>query len=329
MNMLKESMVAEGARLAQAARRMGGSIAIDADSAIVRDLPGLAPPGAISPNGQCRLLHAADGWIAVNLAREDDRAAVPAWLACAIDGDDWRQIAQATAERSVSDLIDQAVLLHMPVAAVGESQPALPVLRERCQHEPTVRPSVVDLSALWAGPFCAGLLAEAGADVIKIDSPSRPDPTPVTTPLLHARLNGRKRAMQAEPGDPAVHTMIATADVLVTSGRPHALARIGIDEGRLFAANPRLLWVAITAHGWTGEGAIRVGFGDDCAAAGGLVQWHDGTPAFIGDALADPLTGMSAARVALEALAEGRAGLIDAALAPTAAHYAGVMGLRP
>ena len=329
MNALKDCIRIEGVRLAQAARRMGGSIAFDADSALFRDLPGLSAPGLISPNGQCHLLRAADGWVAVNLAREDDRAAVPAWLGCPIDGNNWSQIAQAAAGRGVANLIDQAVLLHMPVAAVGKSQPGLPVLHERNRRESAGRPRVIDLSALWAGPLCAGFLAEAGAEVVKVDSLSRPDPTPVTTPLLHARLNGRKRVMRAEFGAPAVHALIAKADVLVTSGRPHALARMGFDEARLFAANPRLLWVAITAHGWIGEGAMRVGFGDDCAAAGGLVRWHDGIPAFIGDALADPLTGMSAARVALEALAEGKSGLIDAALAPTAAHYASIMGLRP
>src|SRR3546814_9227938 len=97
--------------------------------------------------------------------------------------------------------------------------------------------------------------------------------------------------------------MVAEARVLITSGRPHALARLGLDEARVFNANPALLWIAITAHGWSGEAALRVGFGDDCAAAGGLVSWDEDDPRFIGDALADPLTGLFAATLALEALA--------------------------
>ena len=73
---------------------------------------------------------------------------------------------------------------------------------------------------------------------------------------------------------------------------------------------------------------MRVGFGDDCAAAGGLVAWHGGHPRFIGDALADPLTGLRAARLALEYLAAGPCGLIDVALAATAADVAARSGLR-
>ena len=119
--------------------------------------------------------------------------------------------------------------------------------------------------------------------------------------------------------------MIGEARVLITSARPHALARLGLDEARLFQINPDLLWIAITAHGWSGDAAMRVGFGDDCAAAGGLVRWDDGAPRFLGDALADPLTGMTAATFALEALAKGKGGLLDVSLARTAATFAKAM----
>ena len=98
--------------------------------------------------------------------------------------------------------------------------------------------------------------------------------------------------------------------------------RLGLDEERLFSLNPGLLWIAITAHGWRGEGAMRIGFGDDCAAAGGLVRREGAAPLFLGDALADPLTGLTAATWALEAIAAGRSGLLDVALAQTAASFA-------
>ncbi len=119
-----------------------------------------------------------------------------------------------------------------------------------------------------------------------------------------------------------LRALIADARVLITSGRPHALAKLGLDKQRLFAINPGLLWVAITAHGWRGDAAMRVGFGDDCAAAGGLVGWSDGAPRFLGDALADPLTGLTAATLALEALRAGQRGLLDVSLARTAASFA-------
>ena len=68
---------------------------------------------------------------------------------------------------------------------------------------------------------------------------------------------------------------------------------------------------------------MRIGFGDDCAVAGGLVDIDaNGSPAFVGDAIADPLTGARAAAVALRALALASAGLYDISLAGTAAQVA-------
>ena len=55
----------------------------------------LAPPGERSPNGSCRMMRAADGWIAVNLPREDDLASVPAWVDCGLDDEPWAAIAEA------------------------------------------------------------------------------------------------------------------------------------------------------------------------------------------------------------------------------------------
>ena len=96
----------------------------------------------------------------------------------------------------------------------------------------------------------------------------------------------------------------------------------------LFAERPGLVWVAISGYGWTGEAADRVAFGDDAAAAGGLVHWTpDGPPNFLGDALADPLTGLAAASGALQALAQGGGVIVDAALARIAAGAAAQLGL--
>ena len=57
---------------------------------------------------------------------------------------------------------------------------------------------VLDLSALWAGPYCGALLAAAGHAVVKVESEGRPDPTRLHTPQLDARLNGNKRRVSAE-----------------------------------------------------------------------------------------------------------------------------------
>ncbi len=323
MAALLDSVADAGARLAIAARSVGGTINFDPRAALHRDTAApLAVPGRESANGHCRMIETQGGWLAVNLPREDDRLSVPAWTGSDVRGSPWQTITDAARDRSAADLLEQAALLHLPVAHVGETVLRYPIRLRSVARSRRQGPTAVDLSALWAGPFCAGLLADAGIDVTRIESTTRPDPTVRTSPKLDRRINGNKRRVAMAIDDPALFTLIADTDILITSGRPHALERIGLSPARLLAANPDLIWVAVTAHGWHGQDGIRVGFGDDCAAAGGLIAWYEGCPHFIGDALADPLTGLLAAISALEALGKEKAGLIDASLAQSAAHFA-------
>lgn len=320
MTMLLDAVTTAGERLVAAS---GGRIAFDARRALWRgDDLSLGEPGEWSPNGHSRLVRCRDGWMAASLARDDDHSLVPAWTGASFDDEPWAAVIAAAAGRAATDMVAAGAALHLPVAAVGEADPL---------GKPALTPTkgnggaVIDLSALWAGPYCGALLAEAGHSVTKVESPARADPVPFRTPRLDARLNGRKQRLRMALDEPSLLSMIGKARVLITSARPHALARLGFNEARLFAINPDLLWIAITAHGWTGEAAMRVGFGDDCAAAGGLVRQESGSPYFIGDALADPLTGMTAATLALEALAEERSGLLDVPLARTAATFAAML----
>lgn len=317
MTALLDLVAVAGTRLARASN---GKVSVDARRALSRtdDLK-LGPAGQWSPNGHCRLIECSDGWIALSLAREDDRDMIPAWTGASFSDDPWDAVTQAARLHTQAQMASTGASLHLPVAIVGEATSlASPSLR----HSDVGDGLILDLSALWAGPYCGALLAEAGHSVIKLESPSRPDPTAAHTPQLDARLNGAKRRLQLSLDDPDLFSMIATARVMITSARPHALARLGISEEHVFTINPNLLWIAITAHGWTGDAAMRVGFGDDCAAAGGLVHWVDGMPRFMGDALADPLTGMTAATLAFDALAAGQCGLLDMSLARTAACFA-------
>lgn len=326
---LFDAIADEATAISGLARQLGTRVHVEPQNLLQRDIE-LQPPNHCSPNRNCQLVKTADGWIAVNLARADDRAAVAAWLECDVASESWDAVADFAPLRSNANLLERALLLGLPIAAVSETTlPQTRCITTKCTYLRNLSDmSVIDLSALWAGPSCGGLLAGAGMTVTKIEDPSRPDPTRAVTPGHDRRLNGLKRRVCMPLSDPQLLELISKADVLITSARPHALARLGLTPEALFARNPALLWVAITAHGFKGVEAMRVGFGDDCAAAGGLVNWTDGTPHFLGDALADPLTGLRAAHLALFHVAEGQSGLIDIALAATAADFAQTTGLR-
>jgi hypothetical protein len=289
-------------------------VALAPREVLARDAPGgLTAPGRMSANRRCGLLRAADGRVAINLARAEDLELVP--ILTGRSGDPWSGLAEWAATMHAVDVRDRAAELQMPVAVLGEAEP---------YAGPSIAGSrglgarVIDLSALWAGPLCGALLARAGAEVIKVESVSRPDPTPKGSPQLDQFLNaGKVRTpldLTSEAGSAALSAMIDDADIIITSARPAALARLGLTPERF----PSVVWVAITAHGFTGPGALRTGFGDDCAVAGGLVEWRNDAPHFMGDALADPLTGIEAACRVLD----GARGLVDVAMARVAATYA-------
>ena len=324
-------------RISELSAGLGRSIALDLPGLTDRtgQLP-LGAPGLSSPNGACRLVKAADGWIAVNLAREDDVVLLPAWLGFEPMGKPWPEIASAAGSRPWRELVDGARLLGLPVAGVGEvaaatlAAPLLAVGRPATVRETQLR--VVDLSVLWAGPLCGAVLAALGAAVTKVESVRRPDPSRVSTPDFFRRLNGAKADLALDFADSGarmrLRDMILAADVVITSARPRAFEQLGLAPADIFTERPDLTWVAISGYGWTGEAADRVAFGDDAAAAGGLVCWTArGEPNFLGDALGDPLTGLAAAVGALQALQQGGGVIVDAALARTAAGAAAELGL--
>ena len=318
-----------GALYESASQALGQKVQIDPTHLLERDAAlGLKPPGIWSPNRHCRLVEAQDGWLAVSLARDDDLRSVPAWTGCALDDEPWQAVRAYAAQTTCAAALEDAQLLHLPVARCSEAKlPQQDGLSASVGRRDKVL-KAIDLSALWAGPLCGALLAAAGVDVTRIQCPTRPDPTQNAAPILHHWLNGQKRSLSMALDDPQLLGAIADADILITSGRPHALARHGVTEEALLALNPALIWVAITAHGGHGDAAMRTGFGDDCAAAGGLISWEKGMPQFIGDALADPLTGLEAALSVAHAVESGHAGVIDIALSQTAARYAAKIGLR-
>ena len=303
-------------------------------------LMGLWRRGAVSCGGSCRLLPTAGGGhVAVSLPRREDLEAVPAWLELddvpATTPATWSAVATHLAGRDLEPLLERAQLLGLPVARVGEVQttggkagdgvvrhalgPAAP--------RAVTGLRVVDLSALWAGPLCGDLLAGAGAAVVKVESAARPDGARRGPAPFFDLLNARKRSVALDfartEGRCTLRRLVARADVVIEASRPRALEQLGIVAADVVRSGGPRVWVSITGYGRDDEAAGRVAFGDDAAAAGGLVVWADGSPLFCADAVADPLTGLTAAHACLAALAEGGRWVLDVSMAGVAAGLAG------
>ena len=279
-------------------------------------LGGMAIPGRVSAGGGCRLFDAADGTIALNLARPADRELLPALFETDdLDADDLEAIAARIARSDAAALVMRGRSMGLAIAAEHETLVS-PV--DACVELVTGpaaaasarrhTPRVVDLSALWAGPLAAHLLWLAGAEVVKVESRTRPDAMREGNNTFYALLNQGKASVVLDFGDAkdrrALLSLIAAADIVIEAARPRALAQLGINAAQIVRRTPGLVWVTITGHGALGEAANWVGFGDDCGVSGGLsaaLRAASGRSGFVGDAIADPLTGMLAALVAWEA----------------------------
>jgi hypothetical protein len=295
---------------------------------------GLWRRGTTSCGGSCRLLPSRQGFVAVSLARADDFDSVPAWLELdvppATAPATWSAVADAVASRDVDELAARAALLGLPVARVGEAADAPGLVRVPLGPAAARELAglvVLDLSALWAGPLCGDLLAGNGASVIKVESSKRPDGARRGPRGFFDLLNGRKRSvaldLRSSEGIGVLRALVRQADVVVEASRPRALEQLGIRAADEVAGGGPQVWVSITGYGRHGEGAGRVAFGDDAAGGGGLVVWHDGAAMFCADAVADPITGLAAARACLDALAAGGRWLLDVSMAGVCAALAG------
>jgi CoA-transferase family III len=292
-------------------------------------LLGLRGQGRISAGGATRLLAGRDAWCAFTLSRPDDIAAVPALIeADGIDGDPWPALHRWVRTRSAAAAVGRAQLLGIPAAVLGESAPAPPVIRplgaRRREREGPLL--VADLSSMWAGPLCGRLLRDSGATVIKVESRRRPDGTRSGPAAFYDWMNGGKLSYAAEfDAVPAMKRLLSVADVVIESSRPAALVRRGLGPADI-APRAGRVWLRISGYGADADDGTRVAFGDDAAVAGGLVEYDSDGPIFVGDALADPLTGLHAAAAVVESLARGGGELIEMSMSATAAGYVGFAG---
>lgn len=202
---------------------------------------------------------------------------------------------------------------------------------------------VLDLSRVLAGPWAGQMLADLGADVVKVERPGAGDDTRAWGPPYLRDADGRdtseaayflsanrnKRSITIDFTQPAgqqqVRELVQRADVLVENFKVGGLAAYGLDYASLQALNPRLIYCSVTGFGQQGPYAKRAGYDFMIQAMGGLMSitgkadGEEGAgPVKVGVALTDILTGLYASNAILAALAEReRSGLgqyIDLAL---------------
>jgi hypothetical protein len=299
-------------------------------------LRGMRVPGRICAGGGCRLLAAAGDTIALNLARASDRELLPALFETdQLNTSDDDEIASWVARSDAGALLARGRAMGLAIAAENERRtdasglaPWVELSSGPPAQQRTGRPPrVLDLSALWAGPLAGHLLWLAGAEVTKLESRTRPDAMRTGDPTFHALLNQGKRSIVLDLTDTAdrhaLLELVKQSDIVIEAARPRALAQLGIEAEQIVHHTPGLVWVSITGHGARGEAANWVGFGDDCGVAGGLsaaLRAATGRTGFVGDAIADPLTGIFAALAAWEAWQHGRGGRFGLAMSDVVAH---------
>ena len=178
---------------------------------------------------------------------------------------------------------------------------------------------VVDLTTIVSGPYAAAILADLGADVIKVEPPGgenarhfRDDPSLVMGSLTpHVMdLQRNKRGMvvdlRSEGGRQVFEGLVRWADVVVDNYRPGVTARLGIDYPSLKALNPRVIACSITGYGHTGPGRDRAALDATVQAFAGVMGMTgdpDGSPVRAGPLYGDLCAGMAGALGILAALA--------------------------
>lgn len=182
---------------------------------------------------------------------------------------------------------------------------------------------VVDMTRALSGPYATLMLADAGADVIKIERPSGDDTRGWGPPFIappdggHAEssyflsVNRNKRSvvldLKADDGLQRLRALIAGADVLVENFRPGVMDRLGLGAEALEALNPRLVVLSITGFGEGGPQGHRAGFDQIVQGEGGLMSFTGppgGPPTKTGMPISDILSGMFGAYGVATALVE-------------------------
>lgn len=205
--------------------------------------------------------------------------------------------------------------------------------------------TVLDLSRVLAGPYCGLMLADMGADVIKVENPdggddsrsfSEPNLNGVSTYFLTVNRNKRSVALdlKSPAGKEAFLRLVAKADVVLENFRTGVMERLGLGYETLKTVRPSLVYCAISGYGRSGPNVEVPGYDPIAQAESGLMSMigePDGQPMRTGSSIVDLVTGLYASQAIAAALrhvaltGEGR--LIEATLHETAmsmlANFAG------
>ncbi len=191
---------------------------------------------------------------------------------------------------------------------------------------------VVELGQLLAGPYCGQLLADYGAEVIKVEDPAKGDPMrqwgrekshgqSLWWPIVARNKKCVTADLRTPEGQQIVRELVASADVLLENFRPGTLERWGLDYASLAELNPGLILVRVSGYGQTGPYAPRPGYASIGEAMGGLrhvVGDPDRPASRAGISLGDSLAATFATLGALSALHHrdrtGRGQVVDASI---------------
>ncbi|MBL8358810.1 MAG: CoA transferase [Delftia acidovorans] len=187
---------------------------------------------------------------------------------------------------------------------------------------PTARPldgvRILDFTRVLAGPLSTALLADLGAEVVKIEPPQGDDyraigPMSNGESALFTVMNRNKQSLVLDLKHPdavaLVHEMAARADVVVENFRPGVADRLSIGPAQLRALNPRLVYVSVSGFGQTGPLAHRPAYDIIVQAMSGLMEATgepDGAPTVVGEAVSDVVAGLFASWATLAALLQAR-----------------------
>ncbi len=203
---------------------------------------------------------------------------------------------------------------------------------------------VIEMTAWWAGPSAAHLLACLGADVVKVESVGRPDlmrfssPKPPTTagwfewsPVFHGANNTKRGItldLTTDDGVRLAEHLLAAADVMVENNTPRVLDQFGLGWDRVHALNPRLIMVRMPGFGLDGPWRDRPGFAQTMESVSGMV-WTTGLPdgpPVLPRGACDPLAGCHGAFATLVALAgreqDGQGRLVEVPMVESALNAA-------